>query len=549
MDVTDVIGEYGKFQRNVYLFCLLRGVPNGLHLVVYSFFLPTVEHWCARPEHLAANFTSEQWKHFVQPNSTSTSSWDSCTTFGGNVSIDGISTVGEDRVPCEQWEYGNSYYKSSMVQEWDLVCGRAWMRSLVQTATMSGMLAGTVVSSLGDRFGRRPMVIAGFVSSMVGSICVALSPWFSLVLLSRGILGFGLGLGQSSSFCLLMEVIGPQKRTTTAVAFSIGFALGIVMLPGFAWFLQDWRTMQGAITVPLLVFVVWSWYLPESPRWLIATGKISKARKVILKACADNGRRIEDIDLVLGQLRKKISQQDANKEEVSCLDLVRSKRVFLYTCILVYGSAVGGMVFYALQLSVTVLGGNPYVTFLIAAAAEFPVALICYVSIRWCSRRRTMFVLYATAGTCALVVGIMPPAWVVARQTFAITGKMLASGSLTLIWLFAAEVLPTLYRSAGFSACLIGTRIGSSTAPFLLELKAYLPEWVPMGTLSGGFLLGALLVLLLPETLRKALPDTIQDCKDLRGCKKAKDCPIDSKLLTPFPVETDLRDDEKCSAA
>lgn len=557
MDVTDVIGEFGKFQRNVYLFCLLRGIPNGLHLVVYSFFLPTVEYWCARPEYLAANFTSEQWKEFVLPNSTfpddnTASSWNRCTTFDTDVGIDANSTAGRERVPCERWEYGRSYYKSSLVQEWDLVCSRAWMRSLVQTATMSGMLAGTLVSSLGDRFGRRPMVIAGFVSSLVGSVCVALSPWFSVVLVSRGILGFGLGLGQSSSFCLLMEVIGPQKRTTTAVAFSIGFALGIVTLPAFAWFLQEWRTMQGAITVPILVIVVWSWYLPESPRWLIATGKISEARKVILKACADNGRHIEDVDLVLAELRKKILQQDASKEEVSCLDLVRSRRVFLYTCVLVYASAVGGMVFYALQLSVTVLGGNPYVTFLIAAAAEFPVALICYVAIRWCSRRRTMFVLYATAGTCALVVGVMPPAWVVARQTFAITGKMLASGSLTLIWLFAAEVLPTLYRSAGFSACLIGTRVGSSTAPFLLELKAYLPESVPMGILSGAFLLGACLVLLLPETFRKALPDTIQECKDLRGCRKPtkRHCPnstTDSKLLTPLSVATNFGDDEKYS--
>lgn len=559
MDVTDVIGEYGKFQRNVYLFCLLRGIPNGLHLVVYSFFLPAVEHWCARPEHLASNFTSVEWKQFVLPNSTfpdpsHASSWNRCIMFGTHMETDGVPALAEERVPCERWEYGTSYYKSSMVQEWDLVCDRAWMRSLVQTATMSGMLAGTLVSSLGDRFGRRPMVIAGFGSSLIGSVCVALSPWFSLVLLSRGILGFGLGLGQSSSFCLLMEVIGPQKRTTTAVAFSIGFALGIVMLPGFAWFLQDWRTMQGAITVPLLVFVVWAWYLPESPRWLIATGKISKARTVILKACADNGRHIEDVDLVLAQLRKKISQQDATKKDVSCLDLVRSKRVFLYTCVLVYASAVGGMVFYALQLSVTVLGGNPYVTFLIAAAAEFPVALICYATIRWCSRRRTMFVLYATAGTCALVVGIMPPAWVVARQTFAITGKMLASGSLTLIWLFAAEVLPTLYRSAGFSACLIGTRVGSSTAPFLLELKAYIPEWVPMGILSGAFLLGAFLVLLLPETFRKSLPDTIQDCKDLRGCRKqdkgrSPDITSDSNLLAPLPVAAHLTSDEKYSAA
>ncbi|KAH7943963.1 hypothetical protein HPB52_013818 [Rhipicephalus sanguineus] len=70
MDVTSVIGDYGKFQRNVYLFCLLRGVPNGLHLVIYSFFLPTVEHWCARPDGFAANVTSEQWKSLVLPNST-----------------------------------------------------------------------------------------------------------------------------------------------------------------------------------------------------------------------------------------------------------------------------------------------------------------------------------------------------------------------------------------------------------------------------------------------------------------------------------------------
>ncbi|XP_075558257.1 organic cation transporter protein-like isoform X2 [Dermacentor variabilis] len=313
-DVTNVIGDYGKFQRNVYLFCLLRGIPNGLHLVIYSFFLPAVEHWCARPDGLAANVTSEQWKSLVlSSNSTSGAHLSSlrggrCRTFDVELSGEGTPEFGNATVRCDRWEYGWSYYRSSLVQEWDLVCDRAWTRSLVQTATMSGMLVGTLVSSLGDRLGRRPMVIAGYVASLVGSVCVAVSPWFSLLLLFRGLLGLGLGLGQTASFCLLMEVIGPQKRTTTAVAFSFGFAIGIIMLPGFAWLLQDWRSLQAAISVPLLVFVVWSWYLPESPRWLIATGKMTAARKVILKACADNGQPVDDIDSVLGQLRKKILQ-------------------------------------------------------------------------------------------------------------------------------------------------------------------------------------------------------------------------------------------------
>lgn len=47
---------------------------------------------------------------------------------------------------------------------------------------------------------------------------------------------------------------------------------------------------------------------------------------------------------------------------------------------------------------------------------------------------------------------------------------MLASVALTLVWIFAAEVFPTLYRTLGVSACFIGTRVGASTAPLLLEL-------------------------------------------------------------------------------
>ncbi|KAH7950039.1 hypothetical protein HPB49_018933 [Dermacentor silvarum] len=555
MDVTTVIGDYGKFQRNVYLFCLLRGIPNGLHLVIYSFFLPAVDYWCARPDSLAANVTSEQWKSLVLSNSTSDAYSSSlrggrCRMFDFEFSGNGTPVFGNGTVRCNQWEYGRSYYRSSLVQEWDLVCDRAWTRSLVQTATMSGMLIGTLVSSLGDRLGRRPMVVAGYVTSFIGSVCVAMSPWFSLLLLSRGLLGLGLGLGQTACFCLLMEVIGPQKRTTTAVAFSVGFAIGIIMLPGFAWLLQDWRSLQGAISVPLLVFVVWSWYLPESPRWLIATGKMTAARKVVLKACADNGLPIDDIDSVLGQLRKKILQQEQAAKKASCLDLVRSRRVFLYTCILVYAAAASGMIFYGLQLSVTNLGGDPYLTFVLAAVAEFPVCVICYVAIRWCRRRWTMLAVYGIAGVCAIGVAVLPPAWVVPRQMCAIGGKMLASASLTLVWIFAAEVFPTLYRTVGVSACLVGTRVGSSTAPFLLELRTYLSDSIPMITLATAAVLASSLMLLLPETLRVTLPDTIRESKQLGNSRKAgkdvpfKDIAIDSKLqlagCQPTAMDNDI---------
>ncbi|KAL1474743.1 hypothetical protein MTO96_037760 [Rhipicephalus appendiculatus] len=122
MDVTSVIGDYGKFQRNVYLFCLLTGVPNGLHLAVYSFFLPTIEYWCARPDALASNVTSEQWKSLVLPNSTggaymSSFSNGRCRMFGVELFGNGTAVFGNHTVRCNRWEYGQSYYRNSLVQE------------------------------------------------------------------------------------------------------------------------------------------------------------------------------------------------------------------------------------------------------------------------------------------------------------------------------------------------------------------------------------------------------------------------------------------------
>lgn len=381
---------------------------------------------------------------------------------------------------------------------------------------MIGMLAGTLASSLGDRFGRRPMVIAAYVTSFVGSVSVAMSPWLSALLASRGLLGFGLGMGQSSSFCLLMEVIGLQKRTAAALALGVGFSLGIIVLPGLAWFLQDWRTLQWAMSAPFLVFVVWSWFLPESPRWLIAKGKVPEARKVILKACADNGLQVDDIDMVLVQLRKKILQEEeAAKKKASCMDLLRSRRMLLYTVILVYASTAGGLTFYGLQLSVTSLGGDPYLTFVLAALVELPAVIVCYAAIRWCRRRPTLLAVYGGVALSTLTVCLLPLEWTLPRQLCGIGGKMLASVSLTLVWIFAAEVFPTLYRTLGVGACFIGTRVGSSTVPLLLELRTYLSDSVPMGTLVGFAALASVLMLLLPETFRVILPDTIRESKEL----------------------------------
>lgn len=554
MDVSSVIGDYGPFQRGVFMFCLLRGIPVGLHVLVSSFFLPTVEHWCARPEGLWDNLTVDQWRNTAIPVQKTTkhgedvSGLNGCSMYAVLQINSSVLLVDRNEThACTKWEYGEAFYKVPVVEEWNLVCGDAWLRSLVQSTMMWGMLVGSAAcTAIGDMVGRRPPIIASIALTLTAGIATGLVPSFGLFLACRAVLGFGLGLGQGSSFCLLMEVIGPKQRTTTALAYSVGFAVGLLALPGFAWAFQEWRHLQLAITAPLLIFLVWSWFLPESPRWLVVTGKMKRARAVIMLASKANGIPIEDMDSALSQLRKKILMDKAS-EHISYLDLVRTAQIRRYTAIFLVGSFTTGIGFYGLQLSVTHLGGDPYVSFLIAAAIEFPVGLACYIVVRFFSRRRAALATYLVSGMCCLGILFTGHHLVWLRLSFAMLGKFTASVVFTLIWIFAAEVFPTVLRTEGVGACMMATRTGAAVAPFLVEMRSYTVEAVPMAILAGVFALAGLLVTFLPETFRVVLPDTVKETEDLRRNRTEDKSDQSTTVVLLSTVSTNKPDIEPCN--
>ncbi|KAL3238858.1 hypothetical protein MRX96_021883 [Rhipicephalus microplus] len=383
MDICGVIGDYGKFQKNIFWFGLVRGTFMGLHLVVSSFFVPEIDHWCAADatsEVSGSTTTSESrrssWslssetRHLVEQGDfgRSTCSIPLTTTLaarGDNLSF--VSEVVTTVISCGRWNYGNSFAGHTLVQEWDLVCERAWMRSLVQSSFMTGMLIGCLLcSALGDRLGRRPLLVSSCALVNMAGLATAAAPSFGVFLAARVFLGISLAVMQTTSFCLLVEVTGPRQRTRAAIAFTLGFALSLFVLPGTVWLIQHWRYIQVAITMPFVAIAVWSWYLPESPRWLIATGRTEEATSVVLRAASANGIEIQDVDSALRQLQKKILQENEDAEKVHFLDLVREPRIRRYSVILVYSCVSCGAAFYGIQLSMTRLGGNPYVGFLLS---------------------------------------------------------------------------------------------------------------------------------------------------------------------------------------
>merc|ERR1711884_168071 len=49
------------------------------------------------------------------------------------------------------------------------------------------------------------------------------------------------------------------------------------------WALHGWRLMLGLSAIPPFLQLLFMCLLPESPRWLVAKGKVTEARKVLAR--------------------------------------------------------------------------------------------------------------------------------------------------------------------------------------------------------------------------------------------------------------------------
>lgn len=80
-----------------------------------------------------------------------------------------------------------------------------------------------------------------------------------------------------------VELVGPSQRTLVTILVNIAYSIALVSLSFVAWFIRDWRSLALTTTLPFLSFFVYWWYLPESPRWLLAQGKFEEAEQILRK--------------------------------------------------------------------------------------------------------------------------------------------------------------------------------------------------------------------------------------------------------------------------
>ncbi|RCV09091.1 hypothetical protein SETIT_1G379100v2 [Setaria italica] len=162
------------------------------------------------------------------------------------------------------------------------------MEGLVVATSLIGATVITTFSGpVSDSVGRRPMLIASSLLYFAAGLLMLWSPNVHVLLLSRLVDGFAIGLAVTLVPVYISETAPPEIRgllnTLPQFTGSGGMFLSYCMV--FAMTLApqpDWRLMLGVLSLLSLAYLLLTvLYLPESPRWLVSKGRMKEARAVL----------------------------------------------------------------------------------------------------------------------------------------------------------------------------------------------------------------------------------------------------------------------------
>ncbi|XP_033115700.1 organic cation transporter protein-like, partial [Anneissia japonica] len=327
--------------------------------------------------------------------------------------------------------------------KFDLVCDDGTKASLAQSIYFFGVLLGSVIfGSLADQIGRKITLFICVGLAFIFGIATVFAPgywWFTILRALVGFANMGIFL---IAFIIGTELVGPSKRTFAGIVIEFYFASGYMILALLAFLIREWRYLQLAITLPLVLYFLMIPFIPESVRWLISKNRLEEAEKII-RDCAETNKVYNLPDKLFEEGTRKNEKEDI-QINYTMIDLFRTPNMRLKTINVLYNWMVNSLVYYGLSLSAADIGGRDYLAFFLSGLVEIPAYISCLFAIdRW--GRRVVLCFYMVLGGIACFGTIWLPEGVW-RTTVSLIGKFGIAASFAIIYIFSAELFPTPVR-------------------------------------------------------------------------------------------------------
>ncbi|XP_030674351.1 solute carrier family 22 member 4 isoform X1 [Nomascus leucogenys] len=385
-----------------------------------------------------------------------------------------------------------------------------------------GVLLGSFMSGqLSDRFGRKNVLFATMAVQTGFSFLQIFSISWEMFTVLFVIVGMGQISNYVVAFILGTEILGKSVRIIfSTLGVCTFFAVGYMLLPLFAYFIRDWRMLLLALTVPGVLCVPLWWFIPESPRWLISQGRFREAEDIIQKAAKMNNIAVPAVIFDSVEELNPLKQQKA-----FILDLFRTRNIAIMTIMSLLLWMLTSVGYFALSLDTPNLHGDAYLNCFLSALIEIPAYITAWLLLRTLPRRYIIAAVLFWGGGVLLFIQLVPVDYYFLSIGLVMLGKFGITSAFSMLYVFTAELYPTLVRNMAVGVTSMASRVGSIIAPYFVYLGAYnrMLPYIVMGSLT---VLIGILTLFFPESLGMTLPETLeqmQKVKWFRSGKKTRD--------------------------
>jgi sugar porter (SP) family MFS transporter len=202
---------------------------------------------------------------------------------------------------------------------------QAWAMSCALIGCILGAMISGVVS---DKFGRKwPLLVSAFLFT-IASLGTGMASSYLMFVIFRMIGGVGIGLASALSPMYIAEVAPSHLRGRFVSLNQMTIVIGILAAQVINLLIAEkvpvgatdefiraswngqlgWRFMFYACAIPAGAFFILTFFLPESPRWLMKAGKADKAFPTLKKIGGEEFAREEmsNIQATLDDVSEKV---------------------------------------------------------------------------------------------------------------------------------------------------------------------------------------------------------------------------------------------------
>mmetsp|Transcript_34314 Transcript_34314/g.38898 ORF Transcript_34314/g.38898 Transcript_34314/m.38898 type:complete len:525 (+) Transcript_34314:23-1597(+) len=412
---------------------------------------------------------------------------------------------------------------STWITDFGLVCDRRYLIGILGSTMFFGSLIGSYIGgSFSDRIGRRATHKLAIIATFVSLVMILVSNSVPMLLLAVFIFGTLHHIANLVSMVLFAECFNDENGHWGTTLCNSLLGAGGILAAVISIYINNWQRM---VFLPLLqIFIVLARipFIPESPRFLILKGKFKEARIELNKIAEVNGNppfedaiqgEFKDVEIVEEEeslIQTDKAEATANKS-YSLLELLsfKSVRGKLLICFVLYFTT--GLCYYGilyLTPSITKDPEDVYLNAILLGLVEFvSINISGYLTGRF-GRRLTCVVHFAIGAVGFLVFQQSESSfWLIVSIC---TGKYAVSAANNMLFIYCAELFPTVIKNTATGLCSLISKLGGVVAPSLVIMsKSIGVSSVTIFAVLCAF--ATVLTCVLPETKGRPLQDKIEE--------------------------------------